>query len=211
MSITNTVSSLTTIIRGLIKDRIRNDGNDIAEYIGDNSFNVSEMFPDSTSFVVYQNGSVVDTQDYTYNADTNQIVIVFVTSGSAFNDDDLIRTTYNYYCKYSDTEIKGFLLSSLSYFVQHRYNKIFDINSDDEIVTINGIQPTIEELYFIALIASILIDPQNITVKDGEFRITANRDTSDQEQISNAFRQFKRFVGTVSFEKILNFDSDRRF
>lgn len=206
MSIVNTVSSLTTIIRGLIKDRIQTDGDDVFEYSTDNKFTLSEPFIDESSFIVYQNGDVISSNDYSYNSDTNQLTITFITSGMSLTSGDIIRVTYNYYKKYSDTEIRGFLESSLSYFVQHRYKKVFEIeegvqSGGSNVVAVNGIDPTISELYFIGLIASILIDPQNITVDiDGNFKLESNRDASDQEQISKAFAQFKRFVGTVDFE-----------
>jgi len=206
MSVSNTVTSLTSIIRSLIKDRIESDGNDVFQYSTDNSFSLSEPFIDDTSFIVYQNGNVISSSDYSYNADTNQLTIVFITSGSSLTTGDIIRVTYNYYKKYSDTEIRGFLESSLAYFVQHRYKKVFEITDDiqsgsSQILALDGTDPTTSELYFIALIASILIDPQNITVDvDGSFKLEANRETSDQEQISKAFAQFKRFVGKVDFE-----------
>lgn len=206
MSVNNTITSLTTIIRGLVKDRIEIDGNDVFEYSTDNKFSLSEPFIDESTFIVYQNGNVISSSDYSYNADTNQLTITFITSGSALTSGDIIRVTYNYYSKYSDTEIRGYLESSLSYFVQHRYKKVFEIADDvqsggSNILAINGTDPTADELYFIALIASILIDPQNISVNvDGSFKLEANRDTSDQEQISKAFAQFKRFVGKVDFE-----------
>lgn len=212
MSVSNTVSSLTTIIRGLVKDRIQIDGNDVFEYSTDNKFSLSEPFIDESTIIVYQNGTAISSSNYTYNADTNQITIT-----SALTAGDVIRITFNYYGKYSDTEIRGFLESSLSYFVQHRYKKVFEIADDvqsggSNILTIDGTDPTASELYFISLIASILIDPQNITVDvDGSFKLEANRDSSDQEQISKAFAQFKRFVGKVDFElleRIIDHDTN---
>lgn len=209
MSVSNTITSLTPIIRGLVKDRIEIDGNDAFEYISDNKFMLSEPFIESTSFVVYQNGDILAPQDYTYNSDTNQLSIVFITSGKVLTANDIIRITFNYYKKYSDTEIRGFLESSLSYFVQHRYKKVFEIedgvqSGNSNIVTVNGIDPTISELYFICLIASILIDPQNIVINTTDFKLNANRSLSDQEQISKAFAQYKRFVGKLDFETYTN-------
>lgn len=208
MSIVNTVASLTIIIRGLVKDQIQIDGNNVSEYDTDNIFNISQPFVDSTTFVVYQNGEAISSNDYSYNADTNQITIVFITSGKVLTKGDIIRITYNYYKKYSDTEIKQFLESSFSYFIQHRYKKVFELDTSGlNIVAINGVDPSISELYFISLIASILIDPQNISVNTADFKLSANRKTSDQEQISKAFAQFKRFVGTLKFEEFNNLNN----
>ncbi len=99
---------------------------------------------------------------------------------------------------------QGYLESSLVYFPQYQYKKTFEINTADQIVAINNYDPTIEELYFIATIASILIDPQNIKVSIPDLNISAKRDISDQEQIKISFRNFKNFVGTVDFESLEN-------
>jgi hypothetical protein len=199
MALTNSVSNIIPVIRYFVKDQLTSDGDELFEYVGDSEFPLSESFAVATSIQVYKNGTLVDTQDWSYNADTNIVTVSFITSGQSFVDDDLIRITYNYYKKYSDTEIQGYLESSLAYFPQYKYKKVFYINSQDEVVAENDLDPTLSELYFICIIASILIDPQNIIVNTPEFKLTANRSASDQEQISEAFCQFQRFTGTVSF------------
>lgn len=200
MSITNTVASVTTVIRGLINDQQQTDGKNLFEYDTDTSFTLSEPFIDITSFVVYQNNEVLATQDYSYDSDSNRLTISFVTSGKVLTKNDLILITYDYYKKYSDIEISAFLNSSLGYFVQHRFKKTFEIDSNDLIVAIDDFDPTTNELYFISIISAILVDPQNISIKTSDFTLTAKRNISDQEQIAKAFAQFKRFVGSISFE-----------
>ena len=195
MAIVNTVASITTMIRGLIKDQIVSDGQNIFEYNTDNIFKISEPFIQSSSIIVYKNGTDITSSNWSYNADTNEVTISFSVSGEALIQGDIILITYNYYKKYSDAEIEQFLESSLAYFVQHKYCKIFELDDDDIIVAENSLNPTTEELYFIALIASILIDPQNIGLSTSDFKYNANRNLSDQEQIAQAFTQFKRFVG----------------
>lgn len=200
MSLSNLTTDLIPTIRGLIKDQQRTDGRDTYEYLGDNRFTLSESFINAGSIIVYKNGSVVASADYDYESTSNQVIINFITSGEALVENDIILITYSFYKKYSDTEILGYISSALSYFAVNRYNKIFEINSDNEIVADNNLNPTTNELYFICLVASILIDPQNIEVKIPEFTLTANRSKSDQEQISDAFRQFMRFHGEFVFE-----------
>lgn len=200
MSLSNTTTDLIPIIRSLIKDQARNDGRDTYEYLGDNQFTLSECFINESSIIVYKNGSVVASADYSYSATSNQVIIDFITSGESLNTNDIILITYSFYKKYSDTEILAYINSSLSYFALNRYNKIFEINDNGEIIADNELNPTLNELYFICLIAAILIDPQNISVKLPEFTLNANRNKSDQEQISDAFRQFMRFHGEFVFE-----------
>ena len=205
MSLINTVASVTTIIRGLIDDKNRIDGRDsFPPFSGDNIFTLSEDFPDTTTITVFKNGTEIASQDFSYDSDNNQVTIIFITSGESLNTDDNILIKYNYFKKYSDTEIQGFLESSLAYFPQYQYKKTFEINDNNEIVAINCVAPTTEELYFIATIASILIDPQNIRINIPDLSLSAKRDKSDQEQIKETFRNFKNFVGTVDFELIKN-------
>jgi len=201
MSLTNSLTDITKIVRGLIKDQSRSDGRDTFEFKSDNKFTLSEPFIDETSIVVFQNGTAIASQDFSYNSSTNQVTITFVTTGGALTINDIIVITYDYFKKFSNAEIDDFIADSLSYFAQYRYRKIFEINKDNEVVAINDLDPEPKEIYFIAIIASILIDPQNIEVRVGaDFQLTANRNNSDQEQISLAFAQFRRFVGDVNFE-----------
>ncbi len=197
--ITNSVSDIIPVIRGLIDDKNRIDGRDSDVYRGDNVFTLSEDFPSESTITVFVNGSQLGSGDFSYDSDNNQITIT-----SSLSTDDNILIKYNYFKKYSDTEIQGYLESSLVYFPQYQYKKTFEINDEDKIVAINYVDPTTEELYFISTIASILIDPQNIRINIPDLSLTAKRDKSDQEQIKETFRNFKNFIGTVDFELIKN-------
>lgn len=204
MALDNTVSSVITIVRGLVKDQLLTDGKQLYQYVGDNKFTLPELRVSEDSITVKLNGILLDPENYSYNSDTNQVDIELVASGSSLVTDDLIDITFNYYKKYSDSEIQNYINSSLAYFVQHQYKKTFGINDDDMIVSADDFDPDINDLYFIAIIASILIDPQNISINTPEFKLTANRTKSDQEQIADAFARIKRFVGTLTTKHIHN-------
>lgn len=208
MSITNTITSITPIIRSLIKDQARTDGRDAFEFDSDYNFTLSESFVNEDSLQVFVNGSLLDENDWSYDSDTNQVEISFSSSGEDLNAADIVVITYGFYKKFSDTEIKNYLVSALTYFAEFRYHKIFEVDSSERIVAFNDLKPTINELYFIAIITSISIDPQNVDIDvDGAFRITATRDKTDQEQIAEAFTQFTRMIGSVSFESWRRFDN----
>ncbi len=201
--ITNSVSDIIPVIRGLIDDKNRIDGRDSYVFNGnDNIFTLTEDFVSELTIVVFQNGTQIPSQDFTYDSDNNQVTIVFISSGLSLNEDDNILIKYNYNKKYSDTEIQGFLESSLVYFPQYQYKKIFEVNDNNEVVAINDLDPTTEELYIIAQIASILIDPQNVRIAIPDLSISAKREKSDQDQIKEVFTYFKNFVGTIDFEEI---------
>jgi len=196
--ITNTVTSVINIIRGLIDDKIRTDGRDSYIYYGDSVFTLTEDFISSSTIAVFKNGTQLSAGSYSYNADNNQVTISSLTT----NDTILIK--YSYYKKYSDVELQGYLESSLVYFPMYQYKKTFLINSSDKIVAENQYDPTTEELYFIAIIAHIVVDPQNIRISIPDLNISPKRDKSDQEQIKEAFRNFKNFLGTFDFEQYVN-------
>ena len=209
MSLDNSITSVNQIIRGLIKDLQKTDGRDLFEYDSDNTFNLSEPFVSASSIVVFQNGSALSASDWSYDSSNNIVTISFVSSGGSLTKDDLILITYDYFKKYSDTEIQGYIVSALSYFAENRYKKIFEVNSNDKIVACNDHDPTIRELYFISIISSILIDPMNVEIKTPDFSITAQRDKSDRDQISEAFTRYQRFVGTLDFNE-RDYDNNKR-
>ena len=198
MAITNTITSVVNIIRGLIDDTLRTDGRDSFIYSSDNIFRVTEDFVDFTTLKVYQNGIQLGSEDFSYDEDTNRVTVT-----ASLSANDTIVMEYSYYKKYSNNEVEAYLQSSLSYFPQYQYKKTFDIKND-KIVAINGYNPTSDELYFIAIITSIVIDPQNIKISIPDLNISAKRDESDVEQIKKAFRNFKNFVGTIEFEEYIN-------
>lgn len=202
MAIENTITSVTSIIRGLIDDNLRIDGRDSFIYYSDSVFTLTEDFISSSTIAVFKNGVQLSSGDFSYDSDNNQVTI-----SASLTSNDTILIKYSYYKKYSDNEIKDYLSSSLAYFPLYQYKKTFEINANDEIVAVNNYQPTTNELYFIAIIAHIVIDPQNIKVSIPDLNISPKRDKSDQEQIKEAFRNFKNFLGTFDFNKIVNIDN----
>ena len=197
--IENTVASVISFVRGLIDDQTRTDGRDSYIYSSSNIFTLTEDFVSSSTIAVFKNGVELSGGDYTYDSDNNTITI-----SVSLSENDTILITYDYYKKYSDTELKGYLASSLVYFPQYRYKKTFQINADDKIVAVNNYDPTTNELYFIVTIASIVVDPQNIRITIPDLGISPKRDMSDQEQIKVSFRNFMNFVGTINFEALTN-------
>lgn len=192
-------SDVIRIIRGLIKDTLRTDGQKAYTYEGDDKFTLPEPFVSSTSINVYQNGVLLSTDDWSYSSTTNQVTISFITSGLALVNGDTILITFSYYGKYSENEIENYLEASLVYFVQYRYPKVFQFNLSDEIVTVNGINPTIAELQFIAIIAAITIDPDNITIRTKEFTINGTTEKSKDDLIKSAFISFQKNFGIINF------------
>ena len=197
MAIVNSITSVTSIIRGLIQDQLKTDGRIAYTYKTSAVFTLPDPYLSSATIVVFLNSvelTIID--DYTYDSDNNQITIT-----AALVANDSVVVTYSYYKQYSDNEIAGYLASSFVYFVQYKYEKNFEIDGT-EVVAIGGTKPDYKELYFIAIIASILIDPQNINISIPDLTIGAKRDKSDQEQIMDAFNNFQSFLGTITFDDL---------
>ena len=189
-----TTSSIITNIRGLVQDLLNTDGRNFFEYDSDNSFHLGEDRVSSTGMKVYQNGTELDTDDWTYNSDTNKVTIT-----STLTKGDSIIIIFNYYNKYSDSEIQSYIQANLARFVEKRYKKTFYLNDSNEIVTLDGINPTVEEGNIISLITAIDIDPQNIDINLPDFKLTAKESQSKREQIDEVFSNWLRNFGTLDF------------
>jgi hypothetical protein len=202
----NTVVFISKLIRGLLKDGIKNNNNSPAiwEYEGDNAFTLPDDYVDSTTIVVKKNGTILSA-GWSYNATTNQITIsISLTVG------DKITATYNFYEKYSLNELTDYIEGSLPYFAQYT-NRLF-VLSDDRLTieAFAGLDPSLNEIYQIAIIASIVIDPQNVDIKTKEFSVSASEFKSKSESIGSAFTQFSNsvnFLGEFTFDEALNPDN----
>ncbi len=192
------ISFIKRITRTILGDSIDTTGRDVFEYDGDNTFTLSEDYPDASTITITINGTPL-TSGWSYNSSTN-----IVTITASLSTDDIVIIRYSFYCKYSDTEIVNYIESSFAYFSQFGYRKTFLLNSGrDEVWTINSEYPSINEAYEIAIISAIIIDPKNVSIKTKEFSLSAEEDKSKSDLIAEAFAQFTNFLGSISFEEDL--------
>jgi hypothetical protein len=197
----NEISTINRLVRSLLKDRLRIDGRDAYQFLGNANFTLTEDYPSGSTIKVYKNGALLST-GYSYNSSTN---ILTITAILATND--IILVTYSYYDKYSDSEITDYIESSFCYFNQYGYRKIFKCNdARTEILTIDGINPTVKECYEIAIITSILIDPHNVEIKTKDFTVTASEKESKSDLIGKAMMQFTTWYGDFEFSEDLRQD-----
>jgi len=208
MAKNHNISNIISLVRGLVRDQKDSTGRNIFSYIGDNKFTLSEPFIDSTSIQVYVNGDIISPADWDYDSVTNR-VIIDMPSGSPLQNNDTIVILYSFYKKYSDNEIMGYISCSLCFFVQFRYKKLFQLDDDNDVISVdadnadvtavNDVGITIREQQFIAIITAINIDPQNVKIRTPEFEYTPPQHKSKQEQLMDAFMQFNRFIGSVEY------------
>jgi len=197
-----TTANIITLIRGLIKDILNSTGRNAFEYDSDSSFKLSDSRVSASTIKVYQNGTLLPSTEWSYNADTNKVTITFITSGYSLTAGDDIVITFSFYEKYSDTEITSYIKSNLTRFTQKRYKKRFYMNDDNEVVTDNGANPTRSEGDLIAIITSIDIDPQNIDIKTRDFSLSATENKSKSELMDDTFAQFDRGYISLDFLEI---------
>jgi hypothetical protein len=187
-----TTANIIKMIRGLIKDLAQTREGDVFVYDSNPSFSLSGTYVLESSIKVYVNGTEIST--FTFNDETNMVTI-----SSSLTKNDVILIKYQSYEKYSDTEILAYINCSLSHFVANRYRKTFYINDEDEVVNLNGLNPSVEEANMIALITSIEIDPKNVDIKLPDFTISAQEDLSKTEQIKRMFADWQRSFGVIDF------------
>lgn len=195
--------STTTIIRqirSLIKDVLLTNGYTTYEYDSSAKFRLEDDFVSSSTIKVYQNNSLMDAGDWSYNSTTNEVIISPVTSGVSLTSGDTIDIVYSYYNKYSDNEIKGFIESALLKLVEYDYKKIFRWDTTNEtIISVGSASITRKEEYMVACITAVLIDPRNVSIRTKEFSITPEEKKSLSEQIGDIIFRFTNFVGEIEF------------
>jgi len=194
-----TTSGLITLIRGLIDDLLQTDGLNAFTYDSDNSFKLCNEHVVSTSILVYQNASLLPSTEYSYNADTNKVTLTMTGSGYSLTKGDNIIITFDYYERFSDTELTSYIKSSLVEFTKRKYKKTFYMNSNDEVVTLNGENPTTPEGHIIALVTAIKIDPKNIKISTRDFNFSAEENKSPSQQIDDVFTHFTFTLGVIDF------------
>jgi len=190
-----TTADIISKVRGNIKD-LEVLSRDAFQYDTDPSFTLSKDYVSATGMKIYKNGTLlVETTDWTYNIITNKVTII-----ASLTNGDAIIINYNCYEKYSDSEITAYIKSNLAWFVKRRYKKVFYMNSDNEVVALNNINPTEEEATIIASITAIDISPNNFRVQIvGGFTIDAEENKSKTELINDVFDQFLKSWGSIDF------------
>jgi hypothetical protein len=196
MSSWNQLITIRRLIRAHLKDRLCPFGRDSYIFIGSANFTLTEDYPDSTTIVVYKNGTALSS-GWSYNSSTN---ILTITSLLATND--IILITYSFYDKYSENELTDYIESSLCYFSQFGYRKLFKLNdARTEVLTIDGVNPSAKECYQLSIITAINIDPKNIEIRTKDFTVTAEEKESKSDLIAKALNQFTTWYGDFSFDE----------
>jgi hypothetical protein len=172
--------NLKSKIRFLLGDN-STSGEDIFTYGSSNVFTISESNVIVISSVLV-NDSIVGVV-YTYSSTTNKITIT-----SSLTSGDIITVKYTYYPNYSDSELLSYIQASLVHLSINNYADLEYDAVDDTIYP--DLEPREENL--IAILSSILIQPDNKTIKLPDVTINVPSDYPTDEKIKRTISAFRR-------------------
>lgn len=168
-------------VRPLIDDMIKT-GRDIFTYSSNGVFTLTE--PNALSVIsAYKNGSLVSGGNWSFDITTGKFTLV----GGAIND--VIEVVFTYYNQYSSAEIQAYTTAALVHISSNNY-KLFDVMSG------NMLDPTPEarDINLVSLITSILIKPDNVTIRMPDFQrlVPVSSAMSTHEMIRRTISVFKK-------------------
>lgn len=175
-------TTIRTKIRSLLNENSKT-GNDIFTYDNSDVFTISEDNVISVSDVL-KNDVSIGSSYWTYSSTTNKVTI---SSGVSIISGDTIQINFTYYPNYSNNELDGYIQGAISYVAVNNY-KTFEIDGDD----INP-EPTEAEENLIAVVAGLIINPDNKTYQIQDLRVqVSTRTLSTEDKIAKIINSFKR-------------------
>jgi hypothetical protein len=178
-------------VRNLIGDILTVVPNDTQEYLGGSKiFNLMYSTIDSSTLVVYKNGTIWTSGNYSYSSVTGKVTVTgTLTTG------DVLNFQYSAYTKYSDSELKGYIRSALYHLAVEKY-RVFTAKSDDIIF------PTASDAEYslISIVAAILIKGNIKQYRTPEFTIIFDTDNmSVEKKIKTVLNQYKKSFGYITY------------
>lgn len=174
-----TLSDITTSVRYLIND-VAVTVTDYFTYENSSIFTLTESNSIAVTYV-YINDSVQSSSSYSFSATTNQVTI-----SSSLTSGDTIKIVYTCYENYSDTEIESYIRNALIQLSVYKYYTFKEV--EEEIFP----EPTDDEKNIIALITSILINPENKSYDLPDLKIKVPDDVPTNEKIRKTIASFKK-------------------
>jgi hypothetical protein len=153
--------NIRTKIRAILNDNLITQ-KDVYTYDTSKVFTLSQdnVYAITT---VYKNDVVVtESGNWSYSSTTNKLTF---DSGYSLTDGDIVQIDYTFYEDYSDNELSGYIKAAMSFCSVHNL-KTFETNDDD----INP-EPDEAEENLLAILASIIIKPDNISYRLADVNI----------------------------------------
>src|SRR4030042_2800904 len=173
------LSAITTLVRNLIGEIVKSDS-DLFTYSSSNVFTLTESNVTSVTSVS-KNDVTLSTSDWSYNSATNKVTVT-----ATMVTGDAIEILYSFYNNYSTTEIEGYIKAAVIHISANNY-KNFIIESS----TIYP-EPTGREENLIAMIAGLLIEPDNKSYRLPDMSVSVPNDLPVHEKIRRTIAIFKK-------------------
>ena len=177
-----TITDLAPVVRNLSQDFLQNQTpGDMYTFTSSYTFTISE--PNAQAITgVYRNDSLVALANYAYNQTTQKLTI----TGLTFNAGDNIEIQYSFYPNYSNTEIEAYVRSAIVYLSVNNYYT-FEVDDTDTFFP----EVSEREKNLIALIASILIRPDNQNIRLPDISIVNAASIPTRDIVAKVIRMFK--------------------
>lgn len=170
----------------------------VRKLINDNSTTFSDIFTygSSSIFTLSESNVIAITEVYrndvssgvthTYNSTSNK-----VTVSSSLTTGDTIQIDYTCYGNYSDTELTSYVQAALVHIgINGYYNFEYDSTTNDIYPIINS-----KEENLIAIVTSLLIEPDNKTIRLPDIMIGVTNDVTNvptDVKIARTIARFKK-------------------
>lgn len=178
------LSLIRTKIRNLVGDFSSAKDFEVFEYSTTSTFTVAQV--NITITKVLKNGVALGSGDYDFDSTTNKIEIT-----ASLTTGDKIEVDYTFY-NYSNTEIDGQIMASLSWISLYSSNDSTDFElEDDEIVP----TPDNKTTDLIAIVASMLIKPEFNSYKLPNVTVSYPEKMSREERLEKIINRFKIGIG----------------
>lgn len=177
--------NIKTKVRALVED-IEKQDKEVFVFRNTDTFTLAQ--PNITSIVaVYIKGTALGSGDYTWYSTTNKITIeTSLTTG------DVVEVHFKAYFQYSDTELTEYIRGALVHIGFNGY-KNFTISGS----SIDP-EPTTAEEDLIALIASMLINPDYSSYRLPNVAVTYHkRDMDLDEKIAKFIASYRRLDSSI--------------
>jgi hypothetical protein len=161
---------------------------DIFTYTTSSIFTLTESNVISVSSV-FKNDVELGSGDWSFDATTNK-----VTVSASLTNGDTIEIQYSYYPNYSASEIQNYVYAAIVHLsINHFYN--FEIKS-----SIIYPDPNTDEKNLIAMVTSLLIEPDNKSYSLPDISIRVPSDLPLHEKIRKTIAVFKKTSGHGNFD-----------
>ena len=174
----NDVTTITSLVRALINDE-EQTGTDVFVYTTSSIFTLTEKNVNSISGVSV-NG-IESGVTYTESLSTGKFTVT-----SDLTSEDIVEVTYQYNSNFSDSELLAYIKSAL---VHISINNLTTYMIDGTTVYPESDDRTTN---LISLVASILINPQNVTYRMPDINVVVPKDLNTLDKIRKVFAIFKK-------------------